>query len=153
MITDLLTHIDRYYSISPRIKDAMDWLSAHDLSTYPIGLHRIDGDLLMVKVQRYETGPADTKELEVHSKYIDIQCVLRGNEMFGFCRAEDLTDTGIYMPERDISFPKGPVTYFPLVEGSFFIVWPGEAHRTKCYYNGSPSQITKAIFKILPPTM
>ncbi len=152
MILDKLSHIERYYSISPRIAQAMAWLKENDVFTMPTGLHVIDGDALKVKVQRYATGPAETKLLEVHDRYIDIQCVLKGNEMFGLCRREDLIAPGEYIPERDISFPEGFTLYYPLTEGSFFMAWPGEAHRTKCFYNGQTSEIVKAIFKILPPT-
>lgn len=152
MILDKLSHIERYYSISPQIEQAMNWLKENDVFTMPTGLHVIDGEKLKVKVQRYTTGPAETKMLEVHDKYIDIQCVLKGNEMFGLCRREDLIAPGEYIPDRDISFPEGFTRYYPLDEGSFFMAWPGEAHRTKCFYNGQPSDIVKAIFKILPPT-
>ena len=151
MILDKLSNIERYYAISPQIKQAMEWLAANDITKMEPGLYHVDGERLMVKVQQYTTVPAEERALEMHRRYIDLQCEIRGREMFGMCREEELTAPGEYMPDRDICFPEGKCHYYPLREGDFFLAFPGEVHQTKCLYEGEAAKVNKAIFKLTPP--
>lgn len=151
MILDKLSNIDRYDALSPQIRQAMDWLADHDIAQMEPGLYQIDGSRLMVKVQHYHTVPKEERALEYHRRYIDLQCEIRGQERFGMCRTDDLTDPGEYLPERDISFPQGECSeFYPLKEGDFFMAFPGEVHQTKCLYQDSSDEVYKAIFKLTP---
>ena len=152
MIMDSLDHIHRYTLLTPQIQEAMDWLASHDITQMEPGLYQIDGERLMVKVQHYTTVPKEERALEYHRRYIDLQCEIQGNEMFGVCRLSDLTDPGEYLPERDVAFPSGSCHYLPLREGHFFLAFPGEVHQTKCLYQNTPAQVWKAIFKLTPPS-
>ena len=151
MILDKLSNISRYESLSPQIRQAMDWLTSHDITKMEPGTYQIDGTRLMVKVQHYHTVPREERALEYHLRYIDLQCEIRGQERFGMCSQTDLSDPGEYLPERDISFPAGKCSdFYPLREGHFFMAFPGEVHQTKCLFQDSPDEVYKAIFKLTP---
>lgn len=153
MILDKLSNLHRYESLSPQIRQAADWLANHNITQMEPGLYQIDGNRLMVKVQHYNTVPKEERALEYHRRYIDLQCEIRGQERFGMCREEDLTDPGEYLPDRDICFPQGTCPHdYPLHEGDFFMAFPGEIHQTKCLFQDTSDEVYKAIFKLTPVT-
>ena len=46
MIVDAIKNAELYYSLSPRIKQAFDWLAATDIAALEAGRHDIDGNNL-----------------------------------------------------------------------------------------------------------
>ena len=50
MILDSIKNAELYYSLSPRIKEAFDWLAKTDIKSLSVGRHDIDGDNLFVNV-------------------------------------------------------------------------------------------------------
>ena len=59
-------------------QQAMTWLAVNDITKMEPGLYRIDGERLMVKVQAYTTVPVEERTVEMHRRYIDLQCEIRG---------------------------------------------------------------------------
>ena len=147
MIIDRIERLPRYFSLHPRIETAFQWLRSNNVCAITPGYYSIQGEDIKVKIQRYTTVPTPERKIEVHSRYMDIQCMIRGNERFGYLPPERIEQPGIYDLERDIAFPDGTCDYLTLAEGSFFIAFPGEAHQTKCMRN-RPEQVVKAILKI-----
>ena len=76
MIVDAIKNAELYYSLSPRIKQAFDWLAATDIAALEAGRHDIDGNNLFVNVMDVTLKPREEAVLEVHDRYIDIQIMV-----------------------------------------------------------------------------
>lgn len=130
MILDSLRNKQLYYSLSPRIKQAFDWLETVDAKALATGRHAIDGDNIFVNVSELELRPRSKAALEVHNEYIDIQVVVGGEEEFGWSPREALTQPrGEFDAKNDIGFYEDtPQTFYSLREGQFTILMPQDGH-------------------------
>lgn len=148
MIVDAIKNAELYYSLSPRIKQAFEWLAECDVEALEVGRHDIDGDNLFVNVMEVDLKQPCDAPLEVHNRYIDIQ-IMRGevNEIYGWseridcCKAKGEFDT-----TRDVQFFEDePQTLFALNERQFAIFLPEDAHAPM----QGEGHIRKLIFKVL----
>ena len=99
-------------------------------------------------MQSYDSKPADACKIEAHRKYIDIQCVLKGRELFGVA---DLSTQTLYedkFEEKDVAFYHGDVDLLTLRDGDFVIVFPEDAHRPQ---QGDGSRVEKVVVKVRKP--
>ena len=147
MIVDAIKNAELYYSFSPRIKQAFDWLAQTDVEALTTGRHDIDGDNLFVNVMDVELKPRQEAALEVHNRYIDIQVMRGGDEEYGWSERQDChSPREEFNTERDVQFFLDvPQTHFTLNERQFAIFFPEDAHAPML---GS-GKVRKLIFKIL----
>ena len=147
MILDSIDNGARYYALHPRLSRVFDFLRTADIKTLELGRHDIDGDNLFVNVSELELRPLDAAHLEAHNRYIDVQVVIEGEEIFGWSeRKECTTPEGEFDPERDIIFYGDvPQTFYTVREGQFTILYPEDAH-APMLGNGN---VKKLIFKVL----
>lgn len=147
MIFDSLKNAELYYSLSPRLKDAFEFLANNDLLTFEAGRHDIDGDNLFVNIAHVELKKPEAAKLEVHNKYIDIQVLLEGEkESYGWAERCDMTQ-----PKSDFDtvkdvlfFEDAPQTYYTLKVGQFSILLPEDAHAPMI----GEGAAKRAIFKV-----
>jgi YhcH/YjgK/YiaL family protein len=146
MILDTLQNRERYYALSPRLRQAFEWLDTADIASLEVGRHDIDGDNIFVNVSELELRPRSAAALEVHNEYIDIQVVFGGEEEFGWSpRSELKTPREEFDTERDIQFfLDTPQTFYSVREGQFTILLPEDAHAPML---GS-GHVRKLIFKV-----
>ena len=57
MILDSIKNAELYYSLSPRIKQAFEWLAQTDVKALSAGRHYIDGENLFVNIADVELKP------------------------------------------------------------------------------------------------
>lgn len=130
MIFDHIEHAARYFNLHPGFAPAFAFLRQESTGQLPAGKHSIDGDRLYVMLSRDRGRGRDAAKLEVHRKYIDIQCVLQGSDAFGWkplesCRQVDTP----FDAERDFGlFADPPDLWIPLPAGTFVIFYPEDAH-------------------------
>ena len=146
MIIDAIKNAELYYSISPRIKEAFDWLAATDISALSAGRHDIDGDNLFVNVMDVTLKPRQEAALEVHNRYIDIQIMQGESEEYGWSERCDCHYPGEEFNEaRDVQFfTDVPQTFFTLNERQFAIFFPEDAHSPML----GEGSLRKLIFKL-----
>lgn len=99
------------------------------------------------------TVPVEEAKHEIHNKYIDIQLVVEGTEMFGVSN-DKLTVLEDYLEEKDLAF--GTVNhehYITLRAGDFLIFNAGESHKPVCQPFGvtGENMVRKAVIKVLQP--
>ena len=82
MIKDKIENCSNYFGISENLKTGFQWLVSQNLNEIESGKYYINGDKIYANVQEYETK-TDAK-YEAHNKYIDIQCVIKGEEKICF---------------------------------------------------------------------
>lgn len=147
MIVDSIKNAELYYSLSPRIKQAFDWLAKTDVLALEAGRHDIDGDNLFVNVMDVELKPREAAALEVHDRYIDIQIMVGETEEYGWSeRCDCHSPREEFNRERDVQFfTDVPQMFFSLNERQFAIFFPEDAHAPML----GEGAVRKLIFKLL----
>lgn len=129
----ILSHISdssRYESLHPLFKQVFDYIKANDLTKVPAERIVLDGDKLFINVADAKLIPAETQKLEVHQKYIDIHFPLSSKEIVGWKHLSNLgTSEAPFDTDNDFAlYAEEPTTYFTVMPGEFYIVYPEDAH-------------------------
>ena len=146
MILDSIKNAELYYSISPLVKEAFDWLAKTDVMALSAGRHDIDGDNLFVNVNDVDLKPRQEAALEVHNRYIDIQIMCGEQEEYGWAeRSNCLAPREEFNSEKDVQFfNDAPQTFFMLKPQQFVIFFPTDAHAPML----GEGSVRKLIFKL-----
>lgn len=127
--------------------EAFAFLKDHDLTKLAPGKYPIDGDNVYASVTNDPTKDFDKSRWESHKKYTDLQYVISGEEKIGVTPVDKLKVTEPYDEEKDIAHYSGPGETYPAKPGTFFLFFPGTAHRPNITMNGNkPDQ--KIVIKI-----
>lgn len=133
MIVDTLEHAT-CYALGERFDKAFAWLKNPANQALPSGHYVIeqaaDGtECLYANIQEYETRAPEQCPLEYHRAYADIQLLVSGVEAIGYrVLTDDLETLKPYDPTNDIGFVKGEGTAVPFEKGTFFVLFPQDAH-------------------------
>ena len=150
MIIGKLKDLYRYKGITKNIDTAIDYVLNNDILALPKGKTIIDGDNVYLNRDTYIAKDLDSCFFENHEKYMDLQIVLKGKELFGYTHITNdtlkvMTD---YNPEKDVrkfeNNPEGAI-FFELEEG-FALVYTEDVHLAKCKANNE--LVEKAVIKI-----
>lgn len=150
MIIGKLCDLYRYKGISKNVDTAIDYILTHDLMALPKGKTVVDGTNVYINRDTYVARPLEECFFENHENYIDIQIVLKGQEIIGYTHITnpDLKVTTPYNTEKDVTKynynPKGAV--FFTVEEGFALVYTEDAHLAKCKANDE--LVEKAVVKV-----
>lgn len=126
MIFDTLDNIDNYKGLG-RVYTALQFLKSTDFSSMELGRYELDGENIYYMVQEYETNPGKTAA-ESHKKYIDIQFMVKGEELVGIAPINiDKTETEA-LPQNDVWFYKCKTEMITLAENSFMVLYPNDLH-------------------------
>lgn len=142
MIYDKIVNID-LYSID---KDAAAFIKA--LTPDIECKKHVINDNVYANVQEY-----NTKEIgyfEAHKNYIDIQILLKGEEIIEYTSVENLKVKDEYDPQKDIAFyfdTNNTVMPIKLEKGLFTVLYPHEAHKPQMIYN-ELQNVKKVVVKI-----
>jgi YhcH/YjgK/YiaL family protein len=150
MIADVLKNLSKYDSIIPHSKEISRYLNATNISSLEIGKYQIDGESAFVLIQEYLTKTEREKEWESHRRYIDIQIVLKGQELMGYSPSALLIPRNEYSEEKDIIFYRDDLREHSGVftpQDHFCIFFPGEAHKPGLHASQAVA-IKKAVIKV-----
>ncbi len=144
MIKDNIRNAALYENVNPLFPVAFAFLEEAMKSAPEVGRYELDGGAFAL-VQSYDTKSEENCKIEAHKKMIDIQCVLKGKELFGVAdvRSEEMTEDRF--AEKDVAFYKGSVDLLTLTDGDFAIVFPEDAHRPQ---QGDGSHVEKVVIKV-----
>jgi len=147
MIFDTLDNIHRYASLGiPRLAAALKFLQETDLAALPAGRQDLDGDNLYVLVQEYATRLPGQGKWEAHRRYIDIQCLVFGQERMRFANVRTM-QLGDYIPEKDFQQLSGEGSTVDVFSGSFVIFFPEDGHMP-CLAVQAPEPVKKVVLKV-----
>lgn len=150
MIIGKLSDLYRYKGISKNIDTAIDYVLNNDILALPKGKTIIDGDNVYLNRDTYVAKNLKDCFFENHEKYIDLQIVLKGKELFGYTHItnDSLAVTSDYDSVKDVrkfnNDPKGAL-FFEL-ESGFALVYTEDVHLAKCKANDE--LVEKAVIKI-----
>ena len=143
-------YIDKIENLKNYIKD-QELLNAisnflKTAKTAPKGRNDILGETY-ANVLEYTTKPFETIKMEAHRQFIDLQCVVMGEEKLlkqDICGVDAITE---FDTEKDYAFyaPKS-FDCAPLTEGTFAILFPQDLHQ--CVALGDTMDIKKVVVKI-----
>ena len=139
------TEMDLLQQVCP--KAAAFWAS-HDMGALENGSYDL-GDGECVNVMAYTNAPRDQKEYEAHKAYIDIQCVIAGQERIEVAPTGELTETRAFDEANDYALYSNATAgeQFLMTPGRFVLVRPEDAHMPGITV-GDPEAVKKAVFKI-----
>ena len=147
MIKDSIKNADVYYGISKNLKAGFEWIKNSDLKNMPDGRYEIT-DKIYANLQSYITK--DNAPYEAHRDYIDIQYMVKGEELSGRVDYSDCKTTEKYNKEKDIEFLQciGEEEFFKIKEGEFFVFFPHDAHKPALKVKEN-KQVKKVIVKVM----
>ena len=133
----------------PRFALALAHLRSLDASA-PEGRTELEGDDVFVLVQVYEPAPAAERRYEAHERYLDIQCLLAGEELMYHAPLDRLTLRVPYLPEKDIARYEGDdLQVLHCRPGDIAVFWPRDGHKPSCRAPGPHAgPVKKAVVKI-----
>ena len=129
-------------------QEAFAFLKNHDLSKLEVGKYPIDGQNVYATVTFDPTKDFEVSQWESHKKYTDLQYVISGEEKIGVDPgAMGLTVTQPYDEEKDVAHYTGPGQIYDAKPGTFFLFFPGTAHRPNITPGGNKPD-KKIVIKI-----
>lgn len=148
MIVGKLVDLYRYKGIAKNIDTAIEYIETHDLMSLPKGKTIVDGDNVFINRDTYVAKPLEECFYENHENYMDLQIVLKGQELFAYTHISNptLKVTTPYNTEKDVTkYSCEGGVFFTLEEG-FALVYTEDIHLAKCKANDDI--VEKAVIKI-----
>ncbi len=111
--------------------------------------YEIQGDDIYAIIASYNTKKSH--KFETHEKYVDIQCLLEGQEVIESTALNGLTVDTPYDPEKDVALyvrADSRTTISYLEPGIFIAFFPHDAHMPGVSVGDSPSFVKKVVVKI-----
>jgi YhcH/YjgK/YiaL family protein len=130
MVLDVVANEEWLKKLHPGFGPALQYLRRTNLTQLPVGRQEIDGSRLYAMVIRGQGHGQKGAKLEVHRRYIDIQCSISGSDVIGWkptatCREPEQP----YDEQKDIQFFHDAAdSWVTIPQGSFGIFFPEDAH-------------------------
>ena len=136
--------MNKDYLTFTRLHRAFDYINSHDLSLLPLGKTVIDDDIY-INVMETETKMENI--FEAHRDYIDIHCMIDGEEAIEIAPVEEMKVTEEYNSENDCVLGTASGERHIVKSGQYCITMPFEAHSPALAVT-TPRKIRKAVFKV-----
>lgn len=150
MIFDNLSNINIYKGLSVDIYEGLAFLSQAN-TDMENGVCQLSPRVKAI-VSEYETKRENECGYEAHKKFIDIQCVLKGQERAACLPIEKLLETKPYSEEDDAAFFTAEIkhqpSYLSLQPGYFAIFFPQDGHMPQLCVE-EPQLVKKVVVKVL----
>ena len=150
MIISALNNPNFKVGLPKVIAGICDHLNTLDLEALENGRHDLSEQVYM-NVMEFDTVEADSKQAELHHKYLDIQLLIRGEENVEVSATypnlslyDEYRDADDYQLTPQIE-NKSTVTLLPKMFAVFF---PYEPHKPGCTVNGKSSFVKKLGVKV-----
>jgi len=148
MIIDSLENIKHYRNLSERIKKGFEFIEEIDFETIEPGKYNVEGDDIFAIVSEYNTKEHVDAKPEAHERYLDIQYMVKGEELMGYTPLEDQEIMIPYNADKDLVFYKAETSPVKVSEGMFAVFFPTDIHAPGMKINES-KPVKKVVVKIL----
>jgi biofilm protein TabA len=150
MIIAELNSLGYYKSLSKNMKLAIEYLEEVNFQSLEDGKYSImDNDVYAV-VSTYMTREHNASKYEIHHNYIDIQCLISGEELVFWNEAGKLEEDGVYNEVNDkLNFKdmNGEVA-INLKSDLAVIFFPNDGHKACCKIGDESKQVRKLLLKV-----
>jgi biofilm protein TabA len=138
--------------LTPNMEKGIDFLLKGGLADLPTGRVLIDDLNVYAEVQAYDTVEGDIADatFEGHRTYIDIQCVVTGDEIIGWTSPDHVTVTTEYVADGDYwlgTADAAHITPIRLTSGQAAVFYPTDPHAPR-RAAGSSSPVQKIVVKV-----
>lgn len=137
--------------LTEKIAIALAFLRDNDLTSFANGSVEIVPGVIKANFMSYDTVAPAEVAFETHNRYMDIQCMIEGQEIIGVADRATLSEKTPYNEQKDITFyhdPDAAYSQVLLAAGTLVTLMPDEAHKPKIAVSG-PETIKKVVIKIL----
>ncbi len=146
MVLDKIENYKNYTNLSDRIGKALKYLQETNFTNMELGKHIIDEDNMFALLQEYQTKEPANCKLEGHHKYIDVQYMIKGDEVMG------VTTLIHQVPYQknvvdDYFFYNDDTSLINIKEGMFTIFFPDDLHMP-CIKSGQIANVRKVVIKV-----
>lgn len=132
------------------LQRAISWLKTTDFSTMKAGTYEIEGKQIYAMVQDATSRKKEAANSEFHLNYIDVQFIISGEELMGYCpKKEQEYEIISSVPENDVYFVSDPEKeqFFHLTEGDYMVLFPTDFHRPSICIT-EPASYRKVVLKV-----
>jgi biofilm protein TabA len=126
---------------------AFAFLRDHNLDSLPKGKYVIDGNNVTASVSIDSSKDFDKTNWESHRKFIDVQCIISGQEKMGMSPLSAATVTKEYDEKRDAANYSAEGKFYIAGAGEFFIFFAGDVHRPNITPGGN-KVVKKIVIKV-----
>lgn len=138
----------QYFKNQRHWDQAIHFLKSADLQNLPKGKQELEGDHVFISVDEYSTKNFENTKYESHQKYLDIQYVIRGEELMGLTTADKVEVTQPYDETKDITFYQNDEgSLLRATPSNFLVFFPDDIHRP-CIKSDTNSLVKKIVVKI-----
>ena len=139
----LATLPDTLYSILSSAE-----LSLNALQNQADGRYQMEGEQWFYTIGDAWTSPRQERHCEFHKQFLDIQLILRGEEIIAYSLL-DASHLPCYEKKTDLFIVSQASlnNFIHLTEGEFVTFYPGELHQASCMVD-EPKKVRKAVFKV-----
>ena len=129
MILDSLKNKELYYSLGEGFKLGLEFIEKCKKEGIEVGKYELDGKNVFANVQEYNSK--EEAKMESHDNYIDIQYILKGEEMMYWEQRSKCTEMIAYNPEKDVTFYNDTEKAVALEvnEDEFAVFFPEDVHK------------------------
>lgn len=145
MILDYYKNYHTYVNAVPGLEEGMAFVQT--LLDKPAGTYHTKTDMYAM-VQEGSTYDITSDRMETHRKFLDVQFVFSGQEVFEWEEAEQLEIDTPYEEETDFVFYKGSGKAYRTTPGMFYVLFPQDAHKCRGAVNGQSSPYRKIVLKL-----
>ena len=137
-----------YHKNPERWQNAFQYLKTTDLTNAVVGKTELEGENLFASIAEYLPKNREEVRFESHQKYIDIQYVIKGEELMGITTRDNVTVDEAYNEENDIAFYKSESGDYRLATPrNFLIFFPDDMHRPSIS-TGDSVWVKKVVVKV-----
>lgn len=147
MIFDKIENAHLYTNLNEIIRKALDYIKSTDLVNIQTGKFEIDGNNIYVLINEENTKDKKDCFLEAHRKYIDVQYVVTGSELFGYASLKNQKLHTEYNSEKDFELFDDEASFIKFDEGMFAIFFPDDLHMPGIQIN-YPAKVRKVVIKV-----
>ena len=144
MIFDRIENVNNYKGLG-RVYTALKFMAKTDFTQIPIGKYELD-DNIYYMVQQYDTNP-DKTVAEAHKKYIDIQYIVKGEEIIAVAPIQTEKKLVDAKEEKDLWHYECETQPVVLKDGDFMVLYPSDLHLPGKAVN-EPSEVLKVVIKV-----
>jgi biofilm protein TabA len=138
---------DQYHKNQAAWDKAIAFLRDSDLAAMKPGKYVIDGDNVYATITEGPTKTFEQSAWESHRKYTDLQYVIKGKEKIGVAPVAAATVIKPYNDRADAANYNTEGQYYMAEPGTFFLFFPGDAHRPDIKVDGY-DVVKKLVIKI-----
>ncbi len=150
MIVDNIRNYKKYIGVNPRFEKAFAFIEKAVKENLEVGKYEIEGDDIRGSISEYVTKDEKDCKYEGHRKYIDIQYIISGVEVFGVCDISKMTSKTEYDEQKDyLPFENCEKQSIAVIEeGEYGIFFPNDIHKPGISFKGEAAPVKKIVVKV-----